>query len=151
MSATTSLEPTSSGGSCSCSSQRCLIVILQTRVQVVYLLFILLMDKILHQLIGSLSHYIFTRFYTYHAVQDFVHQQYLLMSKAPALSFWPQSASPAGSCDCPVGSVHAGPWRLRRGFSEHTRNMGQNPEKLGCENRTTNLHCYLILQQSVFH
>lgn len=116
-SATTSLEPTSSGGSCSCSSQRCLIVILQTRVQVVYLC------------------------------------SYLLMSKTPALSFWPPSASLAGSRDCPVGSVHAGPVAPPKGVFrwKHTRNMGQNPEKLGCEHRTKNLHWFLILQQSVFH
>ena len=124
MSATTSLEPTSLGGWCSCSSQRCLIVILlQTRVQVVYLC------------------------------------SYLLMSKAPTLSFGvhfrclsnfrmfhPQSLECAhpGSCDCPVGSVHAGPWRLWRGFSEHTSNMGQNPEKLVCEQWTSHKKSPLI-------
>ena len=37
---------------------------------------ILLMDEILHQLIGSLSHCITTGFYTCQVVQDFFHQQY---------------------------------------------------------------------------
>ena len=36
---------------------------------------ILLMEEILHQLIGSLSHYLYTRFYTSQVVQDFFHQQ----------------------------------------------------------------------------
>ena len=46
---------------------------------------VLLMDKILHQLIGSLSHYL-TRFYTHQAVQDFVHQQYV--SFGECIFFW---------------------------------------------------------------
>ena len=37
---------------------------------------LLLMEEILHQLIGSLSHNLFTRFYTSQVVQDFFHQQY---------------------------------------------------------------------------
>ena len=39
---------------------------------------ILLMEYILHQLIGSLSHYLHG-FYTSQVVQDFFHQQYLLV------------------------------------------------------------------------
>ena len=41
------------------------------------ILVILLMDKILHQLIGSISHY---RLYTSQVVQDFSHQQYFIDS-----------------------------------------------------------------------
>ena len=41
------------------------------------------MDEILHQLIGSLSHYLYLnlRFYTSQVVQDFVHQQYLIRNQ----------------------------------------------------------------------
>ena len=42
----------------------------------VHIPIILLMDEILHQLIGSLSHCITTGFYTCQVVQDFFHQQY---------------------------------------------------------------------------
>ena len=38
--------------------------------------YLLLMEEILHQLIGSLSHF-FTGFYTSQVVHDFVHQQYV--------------------------------------------------------------------------
>ena len=37
---------------------------------------LLLMEEILHQLISSLSHYLYTRFHTSLVVQDFSHQQY---------------------------------------------------------------------------
>ena len=37
---------------------------------------LLLMAEILHQFIGSLSHYIFIRFHTSQVVQEFSHQQY---------------------------------------------------------------------------
>ena len=37
---------------------------------------ILMLEEILHQLIGTLSHYLYTGFYTSHVVQDFFHQQY---------------------------------------------------------------------------
>ena len=35
----------------------------------------LLMEEILHQLVGNLSKYLITRFYTSQVVQDFFHQQ----------------------------------------------------------------------------
>ena len=37
---------------------------------------ILLMERILHQLVGRLSQYLYTGLYTSQVVQDFFHQQY---------------------------------------------------------------------------
>ena len=72
MSETTSLEPTSSGGWCSCSSQRCLnVVLLQTRVQVVYLCSYLLLSKVLALLFGvAFKIVIYYYFYFLRAVHN---------------------------------------------------------------------------------
>lgn len=134
MSATTSLEPTSLGGWCSCSSQRCLIVILlQTRVQVVYLC------------------------------------SYLLMSKAPTLSFGVSfqmfikfsDVSPAITRVCHIQAAVTAqlevctldPGASEGGFQNTLATWDKTQKNLyvNSEHRTKNLHWYMILQQSVFH